>query len=340
MNTNPITVAVSGVGGGVGQSIVKSFNKTNYRVVGLNEDPLAAGLYAVDKGYKIPGANEANYIKTVLGICKSENVKILFPGLDLELLSLSENSKRFKDIGTIVVVSNPRVIKICDDKLLTASFLSDNNISVPATFTLIDFLNNKAVLNYPLIIKPRKGGSRSENVFLIKNENDLKSLLLRTDFKKSKFVAQEHIEGKEYTCGTVNFDGKCHGVIVMKRTLRAGDTNKCFTIKNIKIEKEVLKTVRLLKPFGACNVQLRLKNNKPYVFEINPRCSGTTAARTICGFNEPKMIADYICHGKIPQHNIKKLSIFRYWQELVVENKVIEKLTEKGKLTNKNFKNL
>ncbi|MFC1626956.1 ATP-grasp domain-containing protein [Patescibacteria group bacterium] len=340
MNSNSITVAVSGVGGGVGQSIIKSFNKTNYRIVGLNADPLAVGLYAVSKGYKIPRVNEANYIKRVLEICKSENIKILFPGLDLELLCLSKNSKRFKDIGTTVVVSDPKIIKICDDKLLTASFLSNNNISVPATFKLTNFLNNKTALNYPLIIKPKKGGSRSENVFLIKNKNDLENLFLKTDFKKSKFVVQEYIKGEEYTCGTVNLDGKCHGIIVMKRTLRSGDTNKCFTIKNIKIEKEVLKAVRLLKPFGACNVQLRLKNNKPYIFEINPRCSGTTAARAICGFNEPKMIADYICYKKIPQYNIKKLSIFRYWQELVVENKAIEKLTEKGELTNKSFKNL
>lgn len=340
MKSKSITVAVSGVGGGVGQSIVKSLNKTNYRIVGLDADPLAAGLYAVDRGYKIPYANKPNYIKRVLEICQSENCKILFPGLDVELMILSKNSQKFKDIGTTVAVSRPKVIEIGDNKLLTASFLADNNISVPATFRLVDFLKNKTKLNYPIIVKPKKGGSRSVNVFLVKNKNDLKSLLFKTGFNKNEFVTQEYIDGEEYTCGTVNLGRKCHGVIVMKRSLRAGDTYKCFTVKNEKIEKEVLRVMQVLKPFGACNVQLRLRNNKPYVLEINPRCSGTTAARTICGFNEPKMIADYICDGKTPQYSIKKLAILRYWQELAVENKTIEKLTKKGKLDNSRPKNL
>lgn len=329
-----INIAVTGVGGGVGQSILKSLYDTNYNLIGLDGETLGAGLYAVPKAYKIPYAKDPRYIDKLLDICKLEHCKILFPGLDAELPFLSRNVERFNKIGTIIIVSNPDVIDICDNKLKTYSFLSSHNISVPLTFDFQDFLKNSKILKYPIIVKPKKGGARSKNVSLIKNKKDLKNLLIKEGFKKSEYIAQEYIEGDEYTCGTVNLNGKCYGVIVMRRILRDGDTYKCFSEKSKIIENEVLRIMKVLKPFGACNVQLRLKNNIPYVFEMNARCSGTTAARTLAGFNEPKMISDYLINKIIPSYRIKEITILRYWKELVVNNGHIEELEKKQVIIN------
>ena len=150
----------------------------------------------------------------------------------------------------------------------------------------------------------------------------------------------EYIEGDEYTCGTINLDGSCKGAIIMRRILRDGDTHKCFTEKNDIIEKEVRLVVETIKPFGACNVQLRMKNNKPYVFEINARCSGTTAARTLSGFNEPKMIADYLLKGIEPKFQIKEQTILRYWKEIVVPNEKVSLLNKKGVIKKRNMTQL
>lgn len=340
MNIKSIKIAVSGVGGGVGQSIIKALYNTNYTIIGLDGEFLGTGQYAVPRAYKIPYANDPHYIDEVINICQSEKCKIFFPGLDIELPLLSKNVERFNNVGTTVVVSKPDVIDICDDKLQTYSFLSSHSIFAPITFDFQNFLNDPKILDYPIIIKPKKGGARSKNVYLIKEKKDIESFLLKNNFKNCEYVVQEYIEGDEYTCGTVNLDEKCYGIIIMRRILRDGDTYKCFTEKNKIIEDEVKKVADALKPFGACNVQLRFKNGKPYIFEINARCSGTTAARSICGFNEPKMIADYLCYGKKPQYNIKKLAILRYWKELVVDNYKIKKLNKTGFILNKNFKKL
>ena len=72
-------------------------------------------------------------------------------------------------------------------------------------------------------------------------------------------------------------DGACAGVIVMRRTLRAGDTYKAFVVRDPTIEAHVMAVADALKPFGACNFQLRLKNGEPYIFEINARCSGSAS---------------------------------------------------------------
>lgn len=123
----------------------------------------------------------------------------------------------------------------------------------------------------------------------------------------------------------------------MRRILRDDDTYKCFIEKNDVIEKEVRRIVEVIKPFGACNVQLRVKNGKPYVFEINARCSGTTAARTLSGFNEPKMITDYLLKGIEPSFEIKEQTILRYWNEIVVDNQTVEEFNKTGILRHKNY---
>jgi len=321
-------IAISGVGGGVGQSIIKALQKLNYNLIGLDGEVLAAGLYTVPKAYIIPYAYEENYIKKLLQICKKENISILFPGLDAELLPLSRNREKFEKIGTKVIVSRPEVINIADDKLLTYNYLRSKNINVPKTVLMMDFIKDKNLLDFPVIMKPMKGGARSKNVFKINNLDEF--LLLGQMVKNfaTDYIVQEFIEGDEYTCGSVTLNGKCFGAIIMKRILRNGDTYKCFVEDNDLLKQLVIKIAEVVQPFGALNVQLITKDNVPYIVELNARCSGTTAARALCGFNEPQMIAEYILSNIIPHYLIKKQSILRYYKEIVLNDDDIDTLAK------------
>ena len=331
-------IAITGVGGGVGQSILKSLSETDYNLIGLDGELLGVGLYASQIAYLIPYAKDNNYINRLLEICEKEKITLLFPGLDAELMPLSLNVDAFKAIGTTVVVSKPEVILISDDKQQTYNQLIKSGVNVPFTSSVEDFITNEE--SFPVILKQKVGGARSKNIYVIKNSLEWKSTIEKIGKNSSEFIVMEYIEGDEYTCGTINLDNTCKGVIIMKRILRDGDTNKCFTEKNEIIEKEVRLVVESIKPFGACNVQLRMKNGKPYVFEINARCSGTTAARTLSGFNEPKMIADYLLKGIEPKYDIKEQTILRYWKELVVPNDDIFKLKENGIIKQENITQL
>src|SRR5690606_12895076 len=102
-------IAVTGVGGGVGQSVLKSLEGSGYSAIALDGEPLATGLYAANKSHLIPYSNDANYIDVLLDICKKEKVSLLFPGLDAELMPLSLNREAFQAIGTTVVASRPEV---------------------------------------------------------------------------------------------------------------------------------------------------------------------------------------------------------------------------------------
>ncbi len=320
-------IGVTGTGGEVGQGILKSLQDTDYEVVAIDGEYLAAGLYATKTSYIVPYANKDNYIPELLEICKKEKISLLFPGMDAELMPMAKNKHLFEEIGTTVVVSSPEVVTISDDKFQTFEQLIKAGINVPKTYLAQKFKPNES--DFPIILKQKVGGARSVNIHVVKNIREWQSTLEIIGENLSDYIAMDYIEGEEYTCGTINLDGNCKGVIVMRRTLRGGATHKCFSIKNDLIENEVRRLVNSVKPFGACNVQLRLKDNVPYVFEINARCSGTTGARTLCGFNEPKMIADYLLKGIEPSYEIIEQTIMRYSQEMVADNKDVEELKEK-----------
>lgn len=319
-------ILVTGVGGGVGQSIVKALQGTTYQVVGVDSEPLAAGLYATPVAYRGCEARDAGFIDRLAEICRTEKCALIFPGLDVELLPLAEHQERFRAEGTQPVVSSPDVVRLCDDKLATWSFLRKHGFDAPRTCVLRD----AAEIEYPVVLKPRRGGARSRNTYVARTpeEFDVYRRLVDPD----NCVVQEYLPGDEYTCGTINFEGRCRGAIVMQRILRDGDTHKAFVERNPRIESAVRDVVEMLRPFGACNVQLRLKEGRPHVFEINARCSGTTAARALAGLNEPKLIADYLLHQVEPSFTIREIAILRYWQELVVANERIERMSRQSHL--------
>lgn len=319
-------VAVTGVGGGVGQSIIKSLQGTEYDVIGIDSWIYASGLYALKKSYIGPIANDPLYIERITEICKRENCEVLFPGSDNELFPLSYNSEKLERNGIKPIVSNPDVVNIADDKMETQMFLKRNNFPFLKTYILNEY---KEELDYPIILKPKSGGARSVGVYLVKNKLELTYYSSILD--KTNYVVQEYINGEEMTCGTMSLDGNCCCTIMMKRELRCGDTYKAFVEINDELSEYLIQVINRLRPFGPCNVQLRIKDNVPYIFEFNARCSGTTASRALAGFNEPKMVLDYLKEGKLPEPpNIRKIAIFRYWKELPVEYDILKNVAEKG----------
>ena len=305
-------VLVTGVGGGVGQSITKALADSRLSLVGVDADELASGLQAVPVAYRVPRSNQPGYIDSLLKICKLEDCSLVFPGLDPELSQLAEAVDRFRDIGTTVVVSSPEVIRIADDKLATARLLAQAGLAFPETVLLGDDVDPSWL---PVVLKPRTGGSRSNGVFVVRTTEELRRAQDVVD--PGNCVVQEYLGGDEYTCGTVNFEGVCYGPIVMRRELRGGDTYRAQVVVDERISEYVRAVAQHLGPFGPCNFQLRLRGGAPVLFEINPRCSGTTAARALAGFNEPLMVADYLLSGRPVVYSIQEIMVLRYWAELV-----------------------
>ena len=51
----------------------------------------APATYFADKNYIIPRINEEGYIDSIIDICNKENIKLIVPTIDTELLKLAQN---------------------------------------------------------------------------------------------------------------------------------------------------------------------------------------------------------------------------------------------------------
>ena len=204
-----------------------------------------------------------------------------------------------------------------NDKYLTYEFLKTNDLNYPETFLPNDFEVNN--LKFPVIVKPRIG-ARSVGVSVVKSSNKIKEVVAAT----SSPVIQELVgnDSEEYTCGVISFNGEVKHIIVLKRSLKAGNTYISEYKKDFSenIYEYVREIACKLDIYGACNFQLRVdQNGMPKLFEINPRHSGTTYVRSLFGFKEILYILQFILESTEMEFELKEGKVLRYFEEVIIE---------------------
>jgi carbamoyl-phosphate synthase large subunit len=321
-----VKVAVSGVGGGVGQSILKSLSIATLPVdiVAVDVQPLSAGLY-IGWDYKVlPMPETAAGIEAWAAWMKDEKVDALIPGSDYDLLPLASVRDKWQEQGLCqVLVSDCELIEIGNDKAKTCSRLQAEGLPVPKSAWDIDI--NEAVAwaadcGYPVVLKPREG-SASRGVHIVGDEEELRFYYGRTD----KPILQEYLNlagrAEEFTCAVfAGRDGDVAGTFMARRDLAGGATYRAEVKYWPEIDELLRAMAAVLRPRGPLNVQLRLTERGPVPFECNIRCSGTSAIRSHFGFNEPEMLLRHYVMGEDLIHPVVRSGYaLRYWDEVFIE---------------------
>ncbi len=125
-----------------------------------NSDDRSVAFQYADKRVVSPLIYDKNYIPFLLDYCKENQIQMVVPLFDMDLLVLARNKDKFSAIGTTVIVSNPEFIEICNDKWKTYEFLNANEFKVPRTYLKADDVKralSEGEIHYPVIIKPRFG---------------------------------------------------------------------------------------------------------------------------------------------------------------------------------------
>jgi carbamoyl-phosphate synthase large subunit len=314
-----VKILVTGAGALLGQGIIRSLQKSalDAHIVAVDPNPLSAGLYWADAARLVPPASAPHYIDVLKEILSADRPDVLIPGTDVELGILAEARQSLEDeFGTHVLVSNPEVVRIADDKWLTAQFFRTHGFGyVPSCLpgdedSLID------EVGFPLIVKPRIG-ARSIGFSRIGNREELR-LAIAT---QPGLVIQKQVGAvnQEFTAGTLTFNGGCGASIVMRRDLRDGNTYRAFVEPFAKLNDVVVRAAECLGAYGPANFQFMLDGGEVKIFEINARFSGTTPLRAIAGFNEVEMAIRHIMFGTpIRQPAIEPTVILRHWSETTV----------------------
>lgn len=322
-----INIGITGTGSLIGQAVIKSIRASSLNEIismfGFDYFKDTVGSYWVKKNFVLPDILKVNikeeaWLNELIKSLRSEEIKFLFIGLDFELplfakyKDLIESESKCK-----VIVSNSEVIKIAEDKYLTYKFLKENGFYYPKTWLPEEC--NIEEISFPCIVKPRKG-NRSRDVSIVNNQEELNTILPRINDP----IIQELIGdmNQEYTCGVICFDGEVKKSIVLGRNLKNGNTETAYYKSGtpIKIYDYIHRIADKLKPFGACNMQLRLDENDglPKLFEINARHSGTTYIRSLFGFKEVEYILNHLLGLDCGEFILKEGVVKRYNDEMFI----------------------
>ena len=281
------------------ETLVRFYAEAKVFTTDMNPE-LAPAAYVSDGCFEVLRVTDENYISQLLDICKKNEIGMIVPTIDTELLVLAENKKLFNDNDIIVCVSDLDFIKVCRDKRNTGDFLEKHNIRVPKA---VDKYNP----TFPLFAKPYDG-SLSTNLHYIKNAEELTQDIL----DDPKLLFMEYIDKetyKEYTIDMYYGTDNCVKCIVPRERIkiRAGEINKGRTVKCPLMDYIKERLDKIEGCIGCICIQVFFNPLTEDVvgIEINPRFGGGAplSMKARFGGGYPQ---SYAAGGNYPEMLIKE----------------------------------
>lgn len=315
-------VLVTGVGsGGHGEQILKALSMSSsdrFVLFGADANPNVESEWVEGKVHPLPLASEANYVKEVFSLAQNLEAGAVFHGSEPELAALIGVREKFDDAGIFLATNSKELVEIGLNKHSTSEVLQGLGFGVPRYWLLDNERGLDSVDEFPVVVKPYLGGGGSRDVYIAQDSEDLAAVAQLLGFfsQGSILFAQKYIgtAEQEFTVGVLhNPRGDLLGSVAMKRDLtstlslktvvpnRTGNRSlgKALHISSgvsqgiiadfPEIREACERIAGALRSVGPLNIQCRKVGEEIYVFELNPRFSGTTSARAIAGFNEPEV---------------------------------------------------
>jgi carbamoyl-phosphate synthase large subunit len=267
---------VTGANGDIADGIGRIIRETYPTAIveGADSEGTWPGASIFHTVHSLPRADHPDYIEALTDLGNRKYVAI-FPTSEPEISRLVDDAGEVH--GLPLVLSRPEIVATFLDKLDTANWLRANNFDPPMTKRLAD--SNE--LDLPLIIKPRRGaGGRGQEIV----RTGARLALAKAE-QTGDNVAQQllDVRDREYTCAVLSY-GDAIRCIIMRRTL-GGDRTSKAVVEDLPVVRKLLEGIATAaSPQGPLNVQLRLMDDGPKVFEINPRFSSTVMMRHRLGF--------------------------------------------------------
>ena len=306
-------------------SLVKAFQKELKQVIPDGKvyttdfnTGLSSGCYASDGAFQLPLVNDNDYLHLLLDLCRKNDIKLIIPTIDTELLLLSNFKDTFLKHGITPIISPKEFIDTCRDKRKMHSFFIENNIQVAKEYSKYDY-------KLPLFIKPFNG-SRSVDTFIIHKHEDLTEY----HFKNKDLMFLEyldHSEFEEFTCD-LYYDKHSNLKCVVPRLrieVRDGEINKGITQKNVLIDFLKDNLNHIDGALGCLTAQFfkHKTDNSIYGIEINARFGGGFPLSYAAGANYPKwIIQEYMFRQDVDfySHWEDRLLMLRYDNEIFIND--------------------
>jgi carbamoyl-phosphate synthase large subunit len=255
-------------------------------VIVTDVNPMSPAVHAANRAFRVPLATSPDYLDAILEICLGERVALVVPTIDDELVLFGRAAARFRAHGVRVAVSPAQTSELCEDKYATCRYLRDRGIEAAESWLPGDLPETPS---FPLFIKPRRGRG-SIGAYAVHSARHLDFF---ADYVPDA-VVQTYLDGPEFTIDMLcDFSGQPLSIVPRRRdVIRAGVTDRGRTVNDPALIQVARACASALQFAGAVNIQCRLVNGRPVIFEINPRFSGGIPLTIHAGADLPRMLVD------------------------------------------------
>ena len=218
-----------------------------------------------------------NDIDHVIDYCKENEIKILFANNYTTQMQILKNEELLCKNGLMFIVNKEETLKNFVDKQKFYDIMVKNKLSdyVPKYYI------KDADIMYPCMVKTKTGGA-GRGVFLAYRKEDIGKV-------DSNIIISEYLSSNvEYATSIFYKDGK-----ILKDITFSKKSNKDVYVLQQESKKEIItkredtkfleifkKIIDIFTPKGEycqCSINYKIENNKPKIFEINPRIGYTLA---------------------------------------------------------------
>ena len=238
----------------------------DWRIVAADAEPeLSAVCALADASHRVPRASSEDYADSLLKICRKEEVGLLIPTIDPELLPISVREDDFASAGVRVNIGGTEFVRTARDKALTGKRLKDIGLDAPHTWA-----DGDREARFPAIAKPI-GGSASLGIRRYRSAEDY-----RSNPPGEGCILQELLEGPEYTVNVFcDSEGVFRCAVPHRRLeVRSGEVSKGRTERRDDLTHIARTIATLPGARGAFCFQAIDTDRGPVVFEINARFGG------------------------------------------------------------------
>lgn len=299
------------------KALVKHFPTSEVYATDLNPE-FSSACHIADGYFKAPRVTSDEYISFLLDTCTKNNIGLIIPTIDTELIVLAKNKDKFNEIGTTVIISSPELVESCRDKRETAKVFSLLKIDQPKIY-------ERDAIQFPCFCKPYDGSSGIGAMPLL-NEAMLTEDILANE--RNMFM---ELVGKDYSEFTIdayyNKLGKLCCLVPRERLeVRAGEVSKGITRKNFVYHYLLNKIDNLEGGLGCITFQVFGNSETESIksLEINPRFGGGFPLALAAGADYPDwLIKEYFLNQEISFFDDweDNLLMLRYDAKVIVHDK-------------------
>ena len=273
------TVLITAIGGDIAQLVAMLVRRSfsDFRLIGVDMGAEHGGSLFVDDFLQVPSAASPYYLDTIQTVIDRERVRHVIPMSEAELavlLPLIESGQ-----CAHWITAGAQVVRAGIDKLDTIRALERMHIPVPWTIPV----DQGGPRTFPCILKDRVG-SGSRGVYVVNDNEEARYLAAR----HPRALFQELLQpaDREVTCAVYRTGDGRTATLQMRRRLVGGFTGWAVIMNEPAIGAVCEQVATQLDLRGAMNIQLRLTDSGPRIFEINPRYSSTVLMRHEIGFTD------------------------------------------------------